>query len=81
VGIGEGGKMPKTWATPRDELVCGKLDVLQHMAKNAGSIEMLDLIKDVRHDCERMEQGLIRRRDEVRRLKAEAQAMEDIFGL
>ena len=42
---------------------------------------MLDLIKDVRHDCERMEQGLIRRRDEVRRLKAEAQAMEDIFGL
>lgn len=61
--------MPKTIYTPREELVCGKLDVLEDMARKLQSVEMLDLLRDVRHDCERMEAKLVSRKDEVERLR------------
>jgi len=74
--------MPKNINTPREELVCGKLDRLmelvveiqrKHFMKpdNDSSIttNMAYLIRDIRHDCERMEQKLISRKEEVRQLK------------
>lgn len=63
--------MPKTVWTPRDELVCGKLDRACEIAIRFESIELLDLLADIRHDCERMEQKLISRKEEVARLQAD----------
>jgi len=58
--------MPKTVWTPRDELVCGKLDRAYEIAIRFESIELLDLLADIRHDCERMEQKLISRKEQVK---------------
>ena len=74
--------MPKNIHTPREELVCGKLDrlmdlVVEVQRKNFGqpdnepsiTTNMAYLIRDIRHDCERMEQKLISRKEEARQLK------------
>jgi len=61
--------MPKTVWTPRDELVCGKLDRACEIAIRFESIELLDLLADIRHDCERMEQKLISRKEQVKAMK------------
>ncbi len=70
--------MPKTVWTPRDELVCGKLDRAYEIAIRFESIELLDLLADIRHDCERMEQKLISRKEEVARLQAPANIQQQL---
>ena len=60
--------MPKTIHTPRDELVCGKLDALEDKLRELGLVELLYLAADIRHDCERMEAKLISRKEEAERM-------------
>lgn len=60
--------MPKTINTPREELVCGKIEELMDVLVQAGLISAIDLLKDIQHDCNRMEQGLIRRKEQVAKL-------------
>lgn len=68
--------MPKTIYTPREELVCGKLDeaeriVMEFVQKDdidEMSRDLLDLLRAIRYDCERMEQKLISRKEEYERL-------------
>ena len=55
----------KTIHTPRDELVCGKLDVLEDRLKELGLVDLLYLTGDIRHDCERMEAKLASRKAEA----------------
>lgn len=57
--------MPKTVYTPRDELICGKLDVADTMAAKLGSAELCELLMDIRHDALRMEAKLITRKQEA----------------
>ena len=57
--------MPKNIFTPRNELVCGKLDSAETIAVSLENIELIDLLKDIRFDCERMEQKLISRKEEA----------------
>lgn len=52
--------MPKTIFTPRDELVCGKIDILMGMLTTA---EQIYVLQDIQHDCVRMEAALIARKD------------------
>ena len=59
--------MPKNIHTPRDELVCGKLDVLEVRLRELGHEDLLYLTADIRRDCEHMEAKLIRRKDEAER--------------
>lgn len=60
--------MPKNIHTPREELICGKLDLLTKAIQNNDLITALDLIPDIRYDAERMESKLILRKQEVREL-------------
>ena len=55
----------KTINTPRDDLVCGKLDVLEDKIRALGLVELLYITGDIRHDCERMEAKLVLRKHEV----------------
>ena len=57
--------MSKNIFTPRDELVCGKIDAAFELAIKLESVELIDLLGAIRYDCERMEQALIRRKIEV----------------
>ena len=57
--------MPKNIHTPRDELVCGKLDTLEDRLRELGLVDLLYLSADIRHDCERMEAKLASRKHEV----------------
>lgn len=59
--------MPKTVFTPRNELVCGKLDELFDAIVAGEKERACYLVEYVRHDCERMEAKLIARKsDEIR---------------
>ena len=58
--------MSKNIFTPRDELVCGKIDKSEQIAKSLGSFDLIDLLHDIRFDCERMEQKLIFRKEEAK---------------
>ena len=64
--------MPKTIHTPRDELVCGKLDALEDRLRELGLVELLYLVSDIRWDCERMERKLISRKEDAERATANA---------
>jgi hypothetical protein len=55
----------KTIFTPREELVCGKLDVLQTELQKLGAVDLIYLVDDIRHDCERMEKKLVFRKMEA----------------
>jgi hypothetical protein len=66
--------MPKTIHTPRDELICGKIDkALEHLRDieegENGIVELAFCLHAIRHDAERMEAALIRRKDEVAALQ------------
>ena len=50
--------MPKNEFTPRDELICGKLDALHGAIVSGELLTALDLLEAVRHDAERMEAKL-----------------------
>lgn len=62
--------MPKNIFTPRDELVCGKIDKSEQIAKSLGSLDLIDLLHDIRFDCERMEQKLISRKEQAEKQSA-----------
>ncbi len=57
--------MPKTINTPREELICGKLDLLIDLIKDNNKVDAIYLIEDIRHDAQRMEAKLIIRKQEA----------------
>lgn len=57
--------MPKTITTPRDELICGKLDLLTDLIKSGNVVDAIYLIDDIRFDAQRMEAKLIIRKQEA----------------
>jgi hypothetical protein len=71
--------MPKNIHTPRDELICGKLDKIIEklteiqaisLKKNTETIvEIIDIVNDVRSDAERMEAKPIFRKQEAETLE------------
>ena len=61
----------KDWNTPRAELICGKIDEAERISAKAELVEIMPILQYIRHDAERMEQGLIRRKDEVTTVSAE----------
>lgn len=61
--------MPKTIHTPREELICGKIDAALEHARPWRDVKFIYLLEDIRKDAERMEQALIRRKDEVEALQ------------
>lgn len=63
--------MPKTIHTPRDELICGKIDIAQELATKLKSVELIYILQDIRHDAQRMEQKLILRKDQAKEQKHE----------
>lgn len=62
--------MPKTVNTPREELICGKLDALIQAILDEDKFLCIDLVGYIRDDAERMEQKLILRKHEVKELSA-----------
>ena len=68
--------MPKTIYTPRDELVCGKLDRAEEISTTLGNVELVDLLCSIRHDCVRMEQKLIARKEEVQHIARPVETKE-----
>ena len=63
--------MPKTVNTPREELICGKLDLLTTAIIEDRKFDAIDLINDIRTDAQRMEAKLIIRKQEARALANE----------
>lgn len=63
--------MPKTILTPRDELICGKIDAALAHARPWRDVKFIHWLEDIQRDAERMEAALVRRRDEVGRLTEE----------
>ena len=63
--------MPKTVNTPREELICGKLDLLTTAIVEDRKFDAIDLINDIRTDAQRMEAKLIIRKQEARALANE----------
>ena len=61
--------MPKNINTPREELICGKLDYLTKAVIAGDKFTAIDLINSIRTDAERMEQKLIMRKHEVSSLE------------
>lgn len=57
--------MPKNIFTPREELVCGKIDKAEEIARTLKSVELIYLLDDIRQDCQRMEAKLILRKEEA----------------
>jgi len=64
-------KMPKNINTPREELICGKLDYLTKAVIAGDKFTAIDLINSIRIDAEKMEQKLIMRKHEVEALANE----------
>ena len=56
--------MPKTINTPREELICGKLDILADLIMQGNKVDAIYLIEDIRNDAQRMEAKLIIRKQE-----------------
>ena len=69
--------MPKTIHTPRDELICGKIDEALAHAKPWRDVKFIYLLEEIRKDAERMEAALVRRKDEVSRLEKELEETKD----
>ena len=57
--------MPKNIRTPREELICGKLDLLTAAIMEARKFDAIDLVNDIRADAQRMEAKLIIRKQEA----------------
>lgn len=64
--------MPKTIYSPRDELICGKIDMAMERAVHHQDIKLIDILMAIRSDAERMEAKLVSRKDEVERLTKES---------
>ena len=52
-------KMPKNIHTPRDELICGKIEKAVILAQELKSVDLVYLLEDIQHDANRMEAKLI----------------------
>ena len=61
--------MPKDIFTPREELICGKLDMLADAIRAGDLLLALAYVEECRYDATRMEQKLIERKQEVEALK------------
>lgn len=61
--------MPKNIWTPREELICGKLDALADAIRAGDLLLALDYVEECRQDATRMEQKLIERKQEVEELR------------
>ena len=48
--------------TPRDELICGKIDLCIQAIQNNEPVTAIELLGDIRYDAQRMEQKLIERK-------------------
>jgi hypothetical protein len=69
--------MPKSIHTPRDELICGKIDAAEEIVKLAtgsvpDAVRLLHLLASIRHDAERMEAKLASRKKEVVELEEDS---------
>lgn len=51
--------MPKDIHTPREELICGKIDQAVEACQREDVVRAIDLLDMIRHDAERMEAKLI----------------------
>lgn len=51
--------MPKNIHTPRDELICGKIEKAVILAQELKSVDLVYLLEDIQHDANRMEAKLI----------------------
>ena len=60
--------MSKNINTPREELICGKIDLLTKAVIEGRKFDAIDLINDIRNDAQRMEAKLILRKQEYERL-------------
>ena len=58
--------MSKNIFSKREDLICGKIDKAEEIAIKLKSIELLDLLKEIRYDAERMEQKLILRKQQCK---------------
>jgi hypothetical protein len=56
----------KTINTPREELICGKIDLIITLIQNNNLLNALEIINYIRDDAEKMEQKLISRKKEVK---------------
>jgi hypothetical protein len=74
--------MSKDIYTSRNDLVCGKIDRAEELALKLESVELIDLLKAIRYDCERMESGLARHKTaftkKIRELGVE---QDDVYSL
>ena len=61
--------MTKTIYSKREELICGKIDKAQILAQSLESIELVDLLSQIRYDAIRMEFKLIQRKQEAEEYK------------
>ena len=57
--------MPKNIHTPREDLICGKLDLLTEAIIDGRKVDAIDLVNDIRNDAQRMEAKLIIRKQEA----------------
>lgn len=58
--------MSKNEFTKREELICGKIDKAEELAAKLQSVELIDILHEIRSDAERMEKKLISRKLETK---------------
>ena len=51
--------MPKNIYSKREDLICGKIDFAQEIAKKIQSVELIEILEFIRYDAIRMENKLI----------------------
>lgn len=79
--------MPKNIHTPREELVCGKLEAIAAEVYHLGSFKqneaaatrIMEILSDITHDVGRMEQKLISRKQESNKIPGNVNAAIDLF--
>lgn len=62
--------MSKNIHTPREELVCGKIDKALEIARALYSAELVYILDQISFDVSRMEAMLVRRKDEADKQRA-----------
>jgi len=60
--------MSKDQNTPREELICGKIDLCIQAIQNNDPVTAIEYLSYIRHDAMRMEQKLIHRKRQVSQL-------------
>jgi len=62
--------MPKNEFTPRNELICGKIEGLAMYVKvlplsDIEKLTIIEVLQDIQHDAERMEAKLVLRKQQL----------------